>query len=532
MASFEAGSIIARIKSDLSGFKTGIQQAKAETTDLKTRMQSTGQRMQEVGGQMAMVGAVAAGGLYLIKNGIGQSLEAANRLQSSMIGLASIARAFGIDADAAKNAALSLASDGLMPVADAAASLKNLLAAGFSLPQAIELMNRFKDSAAFGRQGSLSFGEAIRGATEGIKNGNSILVDNAGVTKNLSMILQEAGFSAQDLMRASSDAGVRQAIFNGILKETNPMLGDAARLSETFAGSQATLTAQTEAARAKFGEALQPVLLALMNILTPIITAIGDFAQKHQGLTQAIVLGMIAFFGILAVIGAIGGVVLILGAAFASVSAGIVIAIAAIVGVVVFLAVMIARNFGTIKGWIGDVAGFLVNMFMGAVNRVVGAVSWIVNAFHSVVNGIRGALSAVWDAITSPFRRALDWVMEKVNAARDVLNKLNPFNRQSPSLVDWIRWGTDEIVRQYSGMTRDLERNMGGFQTGAVGALAPAAVASSIGAGGGSTNISVDISGIAARSRADLREIGKDIIEAVDEELRAKARPTILGGNA
>jgi hypothetical protein len=48
-------------------------------------------------------------------------------------------------------------------------------------------MNRFKDSAAFGKQGALSFGEAIRGATEGIKNGNSILVDNAGVTKNLSV---------------------------------------------------------------------------------------------------------------------------------------------------------------------------------------------------------------------------------------------------------------------------------------------------------------------------------------------------------
>jgi hypothetical protein len=41
-------------------------------------------------------------------------------------------------------------------------------------------MNRFKDSAAFGRQGALEFGQAIVGATEGIKNGNSALVDNAG----------------------------------------------------------------------------------------------------------------------------------------------------------------------------------------------------------------------------------------------------------------------------------------------------------------------------------------------------------------
>lgn len=53
------------------------------------------------------------------------------------------------------------------------------------------MMNRFKDSAAFGRQSSLSLGEAVKSATEGIKNENSILVDNAGVTKNVSMMWEE-----------------------------------------------------------------------------------------------------------------------------------------------------------------------------------------------------------------------------------------------------------------------------------------------------------------------------------------------------
>lgn len=40
-------------------------------------------------------------------------------------------------------------------------------------------MDRFKNSAAFGRQASLSLGEAVKTATEGLKNENSILVDNA-----------------------------------------------------------------------------------------------------------------------------------------------------------------------------------------------------------------------------------------------------------------------------------------------------------------------------------------------------------------
>lgn len=219
---------------------------------------------------------------------IGDTISAANKLDSGLIGLASVAKAFGNDADAAKEAAVRLAADGLMGVGDAATSLKNLLAAGFGLDQAIVLMNRFKDSAAFGRQGSLEFGEAIRGATEGIKNGNSILVDNAGVTKNLSQMLTEAGFSAQDLSKASSDVNVRMAIYNGILKETNPQLGDTARYLDTAAGKQAAFSAQVTIAQQQIGKALQPALTSLLAALTPLVQTLGTMAPVLVPLGAAI----------------------------------------------------------------------------------------------------------------------------------------------------------------------------------------------------------------------------------------------------
>lgn len=208
----------------------------------------------------------------------GDSIAAANRLDAGLIGLGATAKAFGTDAGAAQNAAKSLASDGLMSVGEAASSLKNLLAAGFNLPEAITLMGRFKDSAAFGRQGSLEFGQAIVGATEGIKNGNSALVDNAGLTKNLSNILVEAGFSAQDLSRVQSDVNVRGALFNGILKETNPQLGQTALYLDTAAGKQAQFNTQVEIAYQKLGKALQPALADTLAILAPVVQKVGDFA--------------------------------------------------------------------------------------------------------------------------------------------------------------------------------------------------------------------------------------------------------------
>jgi hypothetical protein len=206
------------------------------------------------------------------------TIAAANRLDAGLIGLQSVARAFKQDAAGAEEAAKKLAADGLMSVGESAAGLKNLLAAGFGLPEAVTLMNRFKDSAAFGKQGALEFGQAIVGATEGLKNGNSALVDNAGVTKNLSNILQEAGFSASDLSKASSDVNVRMALFNGIVKETNPQLGDAARYLDTAAGKQAQFNSQIEIAQQKIGKALQPALASALNALLPLIQAIGNAA--------------------------------------------------------------------------------------------------------------------------------------------------------------------------------------------------------------------------------------------------------------
>lgn len=278
MASTNVNVIVSATDKASSVLK-GVAKSAADTN--KNQALSFGKLAGAIG-----VGSIAAN---LFSNAIAQvgtqfkaSLDASVKFQNSMMGLESIARAFGQDVNAATSAAQSLAEDGLMSVAEAAGGLKNLLASGFSLDQAIVLMNRFKDSAAFGRQGALGFGEAIVGATEGIKNGNSILVDNAGVTKNLSVILEEAGFSAQDLMNATSDASVRQAIFNGILKETNPMLGDATKLSSSFGGQMARTGTAVFNLQSAIGQALQPAVSLLAESFGSVLNDALEWVQANM----------------------------------------------------------------------------------------------------------------------------------------------------------------------------------------------------------------------------------------------------------
>lgn len=340
----QVGKISYAVTIDVSALKAGTKTAEqAVKTSFggaeQSVTKSTNNMNQSIGTTVAQLGLLTASILALRKVGnfLGDSIDSANKFQSSMLGLQSVASSFIGDSEGATKAAEQLSSDGLLPLADAATGLKNLLAAGYGLDDAITLMNRFKDSAAFGRQGSLSFGEAVRTATEGIKNGNSILVDNAGVTKNLSVILQEAGFSAQDMQHASTDLGVRMAILNGIVKETNPQLGDAAKLADTAAGADSKLAFSVNQLEIRTGQLANTLRKDLVESLAETIGAnedtiisIGAGASVFLGLATIIPTVVVAIGILSTALKALG----IAGAVAQARALGIIGAISALVGIV------------------------------------------------------------------------------------------------------------------------------------------------------------------------------------------------------
>jgi hypothetical protein len=250
-------SLTVRLSAQIAEFQSEFREATKSAQKFSDDFQGVATKAAAVGAFFGTIAAdIAKSMAGAFAGAVRDAVKFSSEFNNAFIGLGSVARAFGTDTDQATAAARRLSADGLLPLKDSATGLKNLLAAGFNLEQSTKLMNAFKDSAAFGRQGALSFGDAIRSATEGVKNGNSILVDNAGVTKNLSQILKEAGYSAQDLSRASSDVGVRMALFNGILKETAAQTGDAEKLTQTYTGQVTRLESQYQQLLATLGDAI------------------------------------------------------------------------------------------------------------------------------------------------------------------------------------------------------------------------------------------------------------------------------------
>jgi hypothetical protein len=213
---------------------------------------------------------------------IAKAITNAKMYENAMTGLSTIAMKTGQSLTATKQAAISLTSDGLWTVTEAATALKNLLATGFSLPEAIKLLKGFKDSASFARQASLGFGESIVGATEGLKNNNPILMDNAGLTKNMSVILKEVGVSTEEFGRLAEDSGTRTKVLNGLLKELSLFGGDAQKMLNTYSGSLAKFNAQSLQASIEIGQMLQPALKEFLKILSDIIAEIRSINKEFK----------------------------------------------------------------------------------------------------------------------------------------------------------------------------------------------------------------------------------------------------------
>ena len=128
-------------------------------------------------------------------------------------------------------------------------------------------MLALKDSAAFGRQSSYEYGEAIRSATEGLKNENSVLVDNAGVTKNVAKMWEEYAKAQGKTVAELTQEEKILAEVNGILEESKYQAGDAAKYASTFSGRVAQLNALFIQLKNVVGQVIMPIA----NLFIPII---------------------------------------------------------------------------------------------------------------------------------------------------------------------------------------------------------------------------------------------------------------------
>jgi hypothetical protein len=258
------GSIRIDTKMDTRGFNSGIRTMLASVTKL--------------GAALGLVFGVAA----LMRFGR-TAVNEAGQLASALIGLESVVTGTGKSFERAQSFIQDFIADGLVPVTNAVAAYKNLALRGYDTSQIETTLIALKDSAAFGRQASLTLGDAVQTASEGLKNENSILVDNAGVTKNVAKMWLDYAKSIGTSVQSLTKQQKIQAEVNGILEETRFQTGDAAKLTGSYSGQVSALGVSFYNFRVAFGNALIPVLTKVIPLIRTIVdnltVMMNQFAQ-------------------------------------------------------------------------------------------------------------------------------------------------------------------------------------------------------------------------------------------------------------
>jgi len=476
----QAGEIKAKITADGSGFSSEIESAKSEIKEMaqaivnamrdivraensaadarkkaaeeaRRAAQEAEKAARQQEAAIKRLGITATLVFAGITKAIKDSISATVEYRNAMMGLGSVAAGAGEDLDEVRKAAEDLASDGLMPLSDAATGLKNLLATGFNLEQSITIMERLKDAAAFGRQGTLEFGEAVRTATEGIKNGNSILVDNAGVTKNLSVMLKEAGISANRLANAADDAQVRMAIFNGILRETRHQVGDAKRLADDLGGSLAGTSTSVNNLKVRLGEAISGPVSRFYSLIKTIVDKITDWIESHQVLAGAITLTAQALAGLVAAIAAVQLIRLtnqVTGLATAFVSlvkspiTWVIMGLLALAGIVG----LVIKNWNTLKN---------------ATKHLGEAISeYFKQMWHNIKNWLEGVgrgTKAFWQMIKDIFTKGPQ------RAWQDFVANLQVIRVQTARNYKDMVWDATAFKNDMNKLWKDIKNQVSGF---------------------------------------------------------------------
>ena len=225
MPNKSVGSVYMDLDLDSKNFDKGIQHSKSSAENAMSIS------MKKIGGYIASAFSVLA-----VTQFAKSSINAASQMQSAWTGLNSIVEGTGKSFSTAENFINKFTSDGLISINEATIAYKNLLSRGYDTTQIEDTMSRLKDSAAFGRQASYDLGEAVVTATEGLKNENSILVDNAGVTKNVAKMWEEYAKAHNITTNAMTQAQKIEAEYQGIMQETKFQVGDAANYTRTYAG--------------------------------------------------------------------------------------------------------------------------------------------------------------------------------------------------------------------------------------------------------------------------------------------------------
>lgn len=279
----QIGELVIDLKIKLEGLEKGLETAQKKLQSIEQENKN----LQSSNNQLdASFIAMSAGIVASLVNIVGAVKEAKEEYKSYIQAMSSLKNVSEYTGESMEDFSdIMKKYSKYMTKSDMATTIKNFSLMGMTAKQTEQMMEALTNSAIRNRNANYTVSEAVRVASEGYKQGLSTLSDSAGVTENLSVMLDNYAKSIGKTASQLTEAEKNQAYLNRTMYAAEPFATAMAEYTETLAGKEGEYAQAMRETQVAYTEALEPTLIKIEEMKTTAIKTLGEFISSNKSAT-------------------------------------------------------------------------------------------------------------------------------------------------------------------------------------------------------------------------------------------------------
>lgn len=277
------GELSINLKMRLEGLEKGLETAKKKLQEIEQNNKEVENSNKSLDASYLAMSATAVLALGKIGGAIKDCINEYNSYTQAMSSLQNVSEYTGESMQDLTGIMNKFGS--YMTKADLATTVKNFSLMGFTAQETEQMIESLTNSAIRNRNANYTVSEAVRVASEGYRQGLSTLSDSAGVTENLSVMLDNYAKSIGKTASQLTEAEKNQAYLNRTMVAAEPFAGAMSDYLETLAGKQGQYSQAMRETQVAYAEALEPVMAKMLEGGTGILNFINSLISSNPTLT-------------------------------------------------------------------------------------------------------------------------------------------------------------------------------------------------------------------------------------------------------
>lgn len=328
----QIAKLVISLQAKTDALEKGLNNAKKKLQEMEQENDNIKGKNKELEASYIAMSAVAVVSLVKISGVIKDCVNEYNSYTQAMSSLKNVSEYTGQSME--KYSEIMSKYSAYMTQTDIAATIKNFSLMGFTVEQTDQMIQALTNSAIRNRNANYTVSEAVKVASDGYKQGLSTLSDSAGVTENLSVMLDEYAKTLGKTASQLTEAEKNQAYLNRTMIASEPFASAMSDYMDTLAGKQGQYSQAMRETQVAYAEALEPTLSALTSLMTNALNVCQDTISKNKSLVAGTTTFGVTLLSVIAIIKLAKTTMSLLNATLtASPITGVIVGITALIGV-------------------------------------------------------------------------------------------------------------------------------------------------------------------------------------------------------